>query len=250
MKKVKFASCSRVFSEPFVEQPDYYKTATYEDVFKEVKEDINNNFYTKTFSGEDIRLQDGEDLTLLLKWLVPQTPDLFEANSPGARKLVAHFGKLIGTSYYGQTSKERQKAKDAINDILNNKHPYAKYGKVHIQPFLSLNDMCAYIHRITNYLRDNAILLFRDRPNASTAKCLKTAFIINTIKDPEILKALQDRDKRFMEVIKKGYMGMLINKPKELTITLVANFLKLTPKGLKQQLKEERRHTDTCHLDW
>ncbi len=42
MKKVKFASCGRVFSEPFVEQPDYYKTVTYEDVFKEVKEDIGD----------------------------------------------------------------------------------------------------------------------------------------------------------------------------------------------------------------
>lgn len=271
---IKFTDLGRVFINPFpFLGEDYYKKVTYDEFFKVVKHYINREFYEKSLRIYNLkRVKDPDwvinkkpfemsmeeyaewrtpavDLTEMLKVVVPFCPGLFESDSRTARILVKHFGRIVTTSIYGQSPKERQKAKADIAKMLERPR-HLKGSKIYIPPFLSLNDMCAYIHRITNYLRDNAILLFRDHLNASTAKCLKTAFIINTIKNPEILKALQDKDKRFMEVIKKGYMGMLINKPKELTITLVANFLNLTPKGLKQQLKEERRHPNTCHLDW
>jgi hypothetical protein len=234
MKKVKYSS--RVFSDPFAADPDYYKNKSYDDVFKAVKEEINNNFYTWTKSAEYIRLKSDFDLTSTLKAVVPWCPDLFESDSPDARKLVAHFGELIQISYYGQSHRERQKAKKAIDDILNNPHPHAKWGKVRIPPFLSRNDLCAYLHQITKYLREQHINCYgNDIPPKMTA---------------EILNVLKETDKRLLEIVKKRYLKVLLKKPKELTIKLVADFLGLTTNGLRQQLKEEKRHPNTCQLNW
>lgn len=233
MKKVKLTSFGKVFCDPFVTDPDYYKTVTYEDVFKAVENDINNNIYTFTKGAEYIRLKSDIDLTSSLKALVPWCPDLFESNSPDARKLVAHFGKLIQKAWYGRTYRERREAKNAIHDILNNPHPHAKWSKVRIPPFLSLNDMCAYIHQITKYLRQQYI----------------NSYGLEDTTDYKTLKE-SNADKRLIELAKKGYIKMLVSRPKQLTITLVADFFGLSFKGLNQQLKEERRHPNVCHSDW
>ena len=233
MKKVKFTSAGKVFHDPFAVDPYYYKTVTYEDVFKAVEKDINDNFYTMTNPAEGIRLKSNIDLTSSLKAFVPCCPDLFESDAPDARKLVAHFGKLIQTKYYGRTYRERQEAKNAIDDILNNPHPHAKWSKVYIPPFLSLNDMCAYIHQITKYLKKQYI---------------KSHGLEDTT-DYKTLEKL-NADKRLIELARKRYIKVLISRPKELTITLVAAFLDLSPNGLKQQLKEERQHPNVCHSNW
>lgn len=234
MKKVKFTSFGKGFHDPFAADPDYYKTVTYEDVFKAVENDINNNFYTCTKPAEGIRLKsDIYDLTSSLKAFVPWCPDLFESDLPDARKLVAHFGKLIQKVYYGRTYRERREAKNAIYDILNNPHPHAKWSKVRIPPFLSLNDMCAYIHQITKYLKKQYIKSYG-------------------LEDTTDYKTLEESnaDKRLIELARKRYIKMLVSRPKELTITLVAAFLGLSSNGLKQQLKEERQHPNVCHSNW
>jgi len=41
---------------------------------------------------------------------------------------------------------------------------------------------------------------------------------------------------------------MLIEKPKELTKKLVADFFGLTLKGFEQKLKEEKHYPNTVHL--
>src|SRR4030067_2703706 len=108
MKKIKSTHPGKGFGDPFAAEPDYYKTKTYEEVFNAVREMINNNFYTCTWTTEllePLQSDDPEYLTKMLKELVSLCPDLFESDNPSAKKLVAHFGKLINISFYGHTSK-------------------------------------------------------------------------------------------------------------------------------------------------
>ena len=228
MVKAKFTRPDRGFFPPFAAEPDYYKTKTYEEVFKAVREDIENNFYKWTYSEEYLKPlpDDPENLTKWLKLLVPVCPDLFESNNLYARKLVAHFGRLVNTLLYPQNPKEREKAKDAIDSILSGKTKDAKWSKKYIQPLLSLNDMVTYIHQITKYLRKQYIKEYGDEPLNN-----------EDIKDPKELERLKKKDQRLVSLVKSGDIQMLIAEPKSFTQKLVADFLGLTLKGLKQQLK-------------
>jgi|GEM_PF-6125317 len=154
-KRKTFTRPDKGFIEPFSAEPDYYKTKTYEEVFKAIREDIEKNNYIFLYSAQDLnrpslpeevvkairenvdsgnieknnhRLQfvysaeeglkyplppeefdDPEKLTKLLKSLVPVCPDLFESDNSSARKLVAHFGRLLNTALHAQRSKETKK---------------------------------------------------------------------------------------------------------------------------------------------
>lgn len=215
------------FSPLFPAEPDYYKTKTYEEVFKAVGEQFRKNFYKFTFSADELNLQSDapEYLTKTLKLLVSVCPDLFESDNPSARKLVAHFGRLVNTLMYPQNPEERKKAKDTFNIILSGN---AKWRKKYIQPLLSPNDMVTYIHQITEYLRKQYIEEYGYEPLNK-----------KDIKDPEELEKLKKTDQRLVTLVKSGYVKMLIEEPKELTKKLVADFLGLALGGLKQQLKEK-----------
>ena len=224
-----FTRPDKGFIDPFPAEPDYYKTKTYEKVFKAVREDIGNNFYKFAYSAaelESLSSDDPEHLTKMLKLLVPVCSDLFESDNPSARKLVAHFGRLVNTLLYPQNPKEREKAKDAIDSILSGKTKDAKWSKKYIQPLLSLNDMVTYIHQITKYLRKQYIKEYEGEPLNN-----------EDIKHPKELERLKKTDQRLVSLVKSGDIEMLIAEPKSFTQKLVADFLGLTLKGLKQQLK-------------
>ncbi|MBM4135940.1 MAG: hypothetical protein FJ241_03825 [Nitrospira sp.] len=233
MKKVKFTWPHKGFSPPFAAEPDYYKTKTYDEVFNAVREDINNNLYTLTYSAKDLRpLPDNpEHLTNLLKSLVPMCPDLFESDNPSARKLVAHFGKLIWDAQYAQSPKEKKKAKEAIGDILSSKTTDTKWSKIYIPPLLSLNDMLFYLHKITKYLRKQYVETYTTEPLNK-----------NDLKEKAELKRLEETDSRLVEIVEKGYIRMLISKPTELTKQLMADFFDLKIGTLKEYLKKEKKH--------
>lgn len=253
----KFTDFGRGFREPFLEN-DYYKTVTYNDVFKAVRADIEKHFYTITHRAKKLkRIKDPDavfpektsemsmeefiawrapdvDLTKLLKELMPGCPDLFESDNPTARILVKHFGKLVNTARYAQRP-ERQKARDDIDKMLEGPH-YLKASKIYIPPFLSLNDMFSYIHKITVHLKTQYIESF---DHESLNK--------RDINDKNTLRELEKADYRLVEIAREGHIDILLRKPKELTRKLMANFFGLTLRGLEQQLKEERKHPNTYH---
>ena len=228
MGKKKVTRPGKGFIEPFAAEPDWYKTRTYEEVFEAIRKDIKKNNYKCTYSAEELKppADDPEHLTKMLKLLVPWCPDLFESDNPSARKLAAHFGRLLNTWLYSRNHEERQGAKDIIDIILSGKTKDAQWSKKYIQPLLSLNDMITYIHKITGYLRKEYVNEYDHEPLNK-----------ENIENPRELERLKKTDHRLVALVESGYMEMLINSPKKLTKKLVADFLGLTLKGLEQKLK-------------
>jgi len=232
MKKGISTHPGKGFFPPYPAEADYYKTKTYEEVFKTVKEQFGKNIYKWTFSADELNLQadDPEYLTEMLKLLVPKCPDLFESDNPSARKLVAHFGRLVNTLLYPVNPEERGKTKDTFDIILSGTKD-AKWRKKYIQPLLSLNDMVTYIHQITEYLRKQYIEEYGDEPLNK-----------EDIKDPKELERLEKTDQRLVTLVKSGDIQMLIAKPTTFTQKLVADFFKRTLGGLQQSFKKKKKH--------
>ncbi len=219
----------KFFIAPFVHIPEYYKKVSYDEVFREVQKHINKDVYRWTYSADYLKdsFPPDLDLTRLLQSLRPRCPDLSESDSPGSEKLAAHFGRhLIGLlrDYHDPaTPQEREKARREIDAIIKNKAPERKRKKIPIPPPLSLNEMYKYLHRITDDLRQQRV--DGDWPED----------------DPELEKLLEAADPRLVEIEKKGLTRMLMEKPHELTIELMAGFLGLRPGSLSHRLKDEKR---------
>lgn len=217
-----------IFCEPFVSEPNWYTIKSYKEVFEAIRKDIDENIYTWTWPPDELKpIANDEDLTKKLKIILPSCPDLFKSNSPEARKLVAHFGELHWQSLYAQNTQKRNEATEAISDMLSYKYvKHAKGSKVYIPPLLSLNDMVAYIHRITKHLKSQV--------------CPE-----DDLNDPQ---ASYFTDPRLRDLVKKNkeYIYILYKKPKELTKKLVADFFGLTLKGLNQKLKQEKHPLHAC----
>jgi hypothetical protein len=98
--------------------------------------------------------------------------------------------------------------------------------------------MVTYIHQITRYLRKQYVKEYGCEPLNEK----------DIIKDTEALEGLKKTDQRLVTLLKSGYTKMLIEKPKELTKKLVADFFGLTLKGFEQKLKEEKHYPNTVHL--
>jgi len=226
----------KFFIAPFVHIPKYYEKVSYDEVFREVQKHIGNDVYRWTYLANYLKdtFPPDIDLTQLLQSLRPYCPDLSESDSPGSEKLAAHFGRhligLLRDFHYAPTPQEREKAREEIDAIIKNKAPERKRKKIPIPPPLSLNDMYAYVHRITDHLRRKYTKKYEYDPLPEDVLTNKTE-----------LTELHDTDPRLVEIQKKGITRMLIKRPHELTIKLMAQFLGVTPKTLRQRLKEEKK---------
>ncbi len=241
----------KFFIAPFVHIPEYYKKVSYDEVFREVRNNIDKNFYQWTWPADDLRyeltlsahglieardaLPPDIDLTRLLQSHLPISPTLFQSNNPSARKLAAHFGRLHWDSHNAPTPQERKKAQGAIDDIMGSKTPDTKGKKIVIPPLLSLNDMYAYLHRITDYLQEQYINEYGRDPLP------EDVFTDETKLGELCRKELREIDPRLEEMVEKDLIEMLVHKPGELTNELMAQFLGYTPKTLKQELKKEKK---------
>jgi len=236
MKRKKVADPGKGFIAPFVADPEYYKRVSYDEVFKKVQDDINNNVYRWTYSANELKdtFPPDLDLTQLLQSLRPYCPDLSESDSPGSEKLVTHFGRLLigllRDYHYAATPQEREKAKEEIDAIMKNRAPERKRKKIPRPPHLSLNGMYEYVHCITDDLRRKYTKKYGYDPLPEDVLTNKTES-----------KELHQTDPRLVEIQKKGLTRMLIKKPRELTQKLMAQFLGFTPKTLKQELKKEKK---------
>jgi len=247
MKRKKVTDPGKGFAGPLVDDLEYYyKKVSYDEVFRKARNDIDNIFYSRIYEANELRYEltvsaDGlieakdcfppdTNLTRLLQFLWPTCPDLFQSKSPGAIKLAAHFDKLRWDSNYARTPQERKRAQEAIRAIIESKTPDTKWKKKPVPPLLSLNDMYAYLHRITEYLQEQYINEYGRDPLPE-----------GVFTDETGLKELREIDPRLEEMVEKDLIPMLIKKPKELTRDLMAQFLGLTPKTLKQELKKEKK---------
>ncbi len=232
MKRKRFTDPGRGFIAPFVHIPEYYEKVSYDEVFREVRNDIDKNFYQWTWSANYLKdtFPPDIDLTRLLQSLWPICPDLFRSKSPGAIKLAAHFDKLRWDSNYAPTPQEREKAQEAIGAIMGSKTPDTKWKKIPVPPLLSLNGIYEYVHRITEYLQEQYINEYGRDPLPE-----------DVFTDETELKELREVDPRLEEMVEKDLIEMLVHKPDELTNELMAQFLGYTPKTLKQELKKEKK---------
>jgi len=226
----------KFFIAPFVADPEYYKRASYDEVFREVQKHIGNDSYRRIYSADYLKdpLPSDIDLTQLLQSLRPNCPDLSESDSPGSEKLAAHFGRLLigllWDYHYAPTPQEREKAREEIDAIIKNKAPERKRKKIPRPPHLSLNGMYEYVHCITDDLRRKYTKKYGYDPLPEDVLTNKTES-----------KELHQTDPRLVEIQKKGLTRMLIKRPHELTQKLVAQFLGYTLKTLKQELKKEKK---------
>lgn len=214
MKRGIFNKFGKGFIPPFVD-PYFYKSVTYDDFFKAVEKQIRDKIYQFTYRAEHVKLRNNTNLTKVLKYLVPICPDLFNSDSPDARKLVAHFGRLVNTSLHAQNSKEREKARNTIKDILDSRTPDTKWKKVHIPIFLSLNNMRFYLHKITKHLKGK-LPKYR-RPQEWTD--------FKNFKDDEI--------------------DMLKNQPMKFTEHKMAEFFGCSLEKIRKDIKEEKRYLNS-----
>jgi hypothetical protein len=232
---------------------DYYKHKNFEDVFKEIRKDIDSGFYEWRISADHVTFEDipfydihqkkflelheadyllkllgikkddsPENLTKALKKIVPICPDLFSSNSDGARKLVAHFGKIINQALHSEGSKERKEAEDNLGAIL--KRPKEKkWKKVIIPPAFSFTQFFNYLHEITKDLREE--IEYGDLSGVNS----------------EDLADFKETKPGLVEIYKLGLIDLLTTNPAEVTYKIMASFFNLTAEGLKQKVKKERK---------
>jgi len=226
----------KFFIAPFVHIPKYYEKVSYDEVFREVQKHIGNDVYRWTYLANYLKdtFPPDIDLTQLLQSLRPYCPDLSESDSPGSEKLAAHFGRhligLLRDYHYAGTPQEREKAREEIDAIVKNKAPERKWKKIPLPPFLSVNGMYEYVHRITDDLRRKYTKKYGYDPLPEDA-----------FTDETELKELREIDPRLEEMVEKDLIPMLIKGPHELTQKLMAKFLGYTLKTLKQELKKEKK---------
>lgn len=219
---------------------DYYKKITYDEIFKAVKEQIQEGEYNNLPSSlkyvlykslpsiDEVKAND-DLLISVLEFCVTNYSNFFESDLPKARALIAEFGRLVNRSFYAQIPEERQMAKEALEKILS-RPEQAQDSKKFIPPYLYLNGMYVYLDKITKYLETQYKNHFGNEP-----------LDISKL-NHEDLSELRKADPRLIEIVKNEYINILIKPKGHITLTkkLMADFFEHTPGGLNEKLKEEK----------
>lgn len=212
----------------------YYKKLSYQDVLIELDKDIDRGLYRPTIKADHMKKpapSSSAGLDEMLSELIPLCPNLFSSDNTIARKLTAHFGRMVWEHHTARNNETREILRKRIAGILFGRLPVSKNTKKPIPIFLSLSGLYDYLHKITEHLKQRFLSKYANTDTGPD--CLR-----------EAMADLKSLDPRLFELAKyPRYMELLTaRRPARLTCTIIAAHFGFTEKGMNQYLKEERAH--------